>query len=171
MKTIVVRRETAEDETAIRTLVERAFGRANEAALVDALRQRGALTLSLVAVDDQQVVGHILFTPVTVESSSGAFGALGLGPMGVLPEYQRSGIGSQLIRASLDECRQMGHEIVVVLGHPHYYPRFGFAPARPRGIEYTHPVPLEVFMLLELRPGALAGRTGRVQYQPEFGAV
>ena len=88
--------------------------------------------------------------------------------MAVLPEQQRSGIGGQLIRAGLDECRNLGHEIVVVLGHAAYYPRFGFVPANPKGINCEFAVPEEVFMVLELREGALAGRGGVVKFQPEF---
>lgn len=160
--------ERPEDADAIRFVLEEAFGQSNEADLVDALRRRGVLTLSLVALRENEVVGHILFSPVTIESVGSSFGAIGLGPMAVLPPYQRKGIGSQLVRVGLEQCRQAGHEIVVVLGHPDFYPRFGFVPTRHRGIHCEFDVPDNVFMVMELRQGALAGRGGLVKYQPEF---
>jgi putative acetyltransferase len=168
---VAIRQEGPEDAAAIRQVNEQAFGQAEEADIVDALRRRGAFTLSLVALLGDKVVGHILFTPVTIDSGNTSFEALGLGPMAVLPPYQRMGIGSKLIRAGLDQCRQAGHEIVVVLGHPEYYPRFGFSPAKPLGIQYEQEVPDEVFMIAELHAGSLAGRTGIVRYQPEFNSV
>jgi putative acetyltransferase len=124
--------------------------------------------LSLVALLGDQVVGHILFTPVKIESADSSFEAVGLGPMAVLPAYQRKGIGSRLVQSGIEECRRAGHEVVVVVGHPEYYPRFGFLPAKRFGIRYEEEVPEEVFMVLELREGALAGRSGIVRYQPEF---
>jgi len=95
----------------------RAFGQPAEAELVGALRERGQITLSLVAVQEGRIVGHILFSPVTIESDNETYPAVGLEPMAVLPELQRQGIGSLLIKAGLEECRQVGHERVVVLGH------------------------------------------------------
>ena len=97
--------------------------------------------------------------------------ALGLGPMAVLPTRQRQGIGSPLVRTGLAACRDAGHGCVVVLGHPEYYPRFGFTRASRHGVTWEHPAPDEAFMLVELRDGALGGRGGIVRYQPEFGAV
>lgn len=91
--------------------------------------------------------------------------------MAVLPECQRQGIGSLLVREGLRECQRIGHEIVVVLGHPEYYPRFGFVPASSKGLRSEYDVPDEVFMVAELTPGALKGRTGLVKYHPEFNAV
>jgi putative acetyltransferase len=168
---ISVLHERPEDANAIRFLLEEAFGQANEADLVDVLRHRGALTLSLVAIRDNEVLGHILFSPVTIESPGSSFSAIGLGPMAVLPPYQGKGIGSQLVRAGLEQCRQAGHEIVVVLGHPDFYGRFGFVPTRHRGIHCEFDVPDDAFMIMELRQGALAGRGGLVKYQPEFKSV
>ena len=92
-----------------------------EANLVDALRGRVAFTLSLVAVEDDRIVGHILSTPVTIESGSASRTALALGPMAVLPAYQNRGIGSQLVEAGLESCKEAGHHLVFVLGHPNYY--------------------------------------------------
>ena len=168
MAEILIRPETPDDVAAIRAVVEAAFGRPDEADLVDALRDHGGATLSLVAEKDGEVVGHVLFSPVTVESDGGSWGALGLAPMAVAPSCQRQGIGSRLVRAALDACRRAGHEVVVVLGHPECYPRFGFVPARTRGIRYEAEVRDEAFLVLELRDGALAGRGGVVRYRPEF---
>jgi putative acetyltransferase len=165
-----VRPEEPADLDAIRRVNERAFEGSAEADLVEALRAKGAVTLSLVAVGDGRVVGHILFSPVRIESSSGSAAALGLGPMAVLPELQRQGIGSLLVRSGLDACRDSGHEGVVVLGHPLYYPRFGFVPASRYGITSPWDVPDPVFMAIELRPGALRNRAGVARYQPEFGS-
>ncbi len=168
---VAILHERPEDADAIRFVLEQAFGQSNEADLVDALRHRGALMLSLVAIRENEVVGHILFSPVTVESAGSSFKAIGLGPMAVLPPYQRKGIGSRLVRYGLEQCRQAGHEIVVVLGHPDFYSRFGFVPTKHRGIHCEFDVPDDVFMIMELRQGALAGRGGVVKYQPEFKSV
>jgi putative acetyltransferase len=166
-----VRRERPDDVTAIRRAHEEAFGRLAEADLVDALRARGKATLSLVAVRGERVVGHVLFSAVTIEAGDEVTAALGLGPMAVLPAHQRAGVGSLLVRAGLEACRRAGHGSVVVLGHPEYYPRFGFVPAARHGLAWEHPAPDEVFMVLELRPGALTGAGGIVRYEPEFGGV
>ena len=165
---LTIRRETPKDIDSIRYVNEQAFGQKEEAEIIDKLRKRDVVTLSLVAVQADQIVGHILFSPVSVESEHSSFEAITLAPMAVLPEYQRKGIGSQLVRVGLEECRRLGHEIVVVLGHPDYYPRFGFVPASTYGIKCKYDVPDEVFMALELRQGALSGRSGVVKYQPEF---
>src|ERR1044072_6444256 len=168
---LIVRNEKPEDIAAIHEVNEKAFGQPAEANLVDALRANGKVTFSLVAVQDDRVVGHILFSPVTIESEKESFAAVGLAPLAVLPEHQNQGIGSRLVRAGLDECRKALHESVVVLGHPDYYPRFGFTPASRYGIKSEYDVRDEVFMIMELREGALAGRSGTVKYQPEFNDV
>ena len=165
---LTIRRETPEDIDSIHYVNEQAFGQKGEAELVEKLRNRAALTLSLVAVQKSEIVGHILFSPVTMESESSSFEAITLAPMAVLPAYQRKGIGSQMVQVGLEECRRLGHEIVVVVGHPDYYPRFGFVPAKPKGISCEFEVPNEAWMVLELREGALAGRKGTVKFQPEF---
>jgi putative acetyltransferase len=165
---LVVRAETPEDRPAVRRVNELAFGRAGEANLVEALRENVPAHVSLVAEEGAFVVGHIFFSPVTVESASGDWEAVGLAPMAVLPEQQGRGVGSALVREGLKECLRLGREVVFVLGHAEYYPRFGFRPAGPRGINCEFPAPEEFFMVAELRPGALAGRTGLVRYRPEF---
>jgi putative acetyltransferase len=165
---IAVRTEKTEDHKSVRRVNELAFGRRNEADLVDALRANARPYVSSVAVIDEQVVGHILFSPVSVESEGSAFTAMGLAPMAVLPECQNQGIGSRLVREGLKECERLGEDIVVVLGHPNYYPRFGFMPASLKGLRSEYDVPDEVFMVLELSEGALGGRRGLVKYHSEF---
>jgi putative acetyltransferase len=137
---------------------------------VAALRAAGAATLSLVAEQDGRVAGHALFSPVTVTGAAAAWSALGLGPVAVLPELQRGGIGDALVRAGLAECRAQGHEVVFVLGHADYYPRFGFRPAASAGLRWEHGHE-ESFFVAELAPGALGGREGVVRYRPEFAGV
>ena len=166
-----IRHEQRGEVAAIRRVNELAFGQATEADLVDRLRENGDLTLSLVAVDGDQIVGHILFSPVVIESAGQSIMAVGLAPMAVLPERQRQGVGSSLVEAGLDECRRLGHQAVVVLGHPDYYPRFGFVPASRFRLRSEYDVADEVFMAIELRPGALAGCAGTVKYGPEFSDV
>ena len=168
---IIIRAEKGEDHSAVRHINKLAFGRPNEAALVDALRQVAHPHISLVAVLDSQVVGHIFFSAVSIESEDSTFTALGLAPMAILPKYQKRGIGSDLVLEGLKECRCMGHDIVVVIGHPEYYPRFGFTPAKSKGLRCEYDVPDEVFMVAELKPGALNGRRGLVKYHPEFSEV
>ena len=168
---ISIRAEETKDREAIYRVNELAFGQPNEADLVNGLRAKARPYISLVAVEDEQVIGHICFSPVTVESEDGVFSGIGLAPMSVLPEHQNRGIGSQLVREGLKECQRLGHELVVVLGHSKYYPRFGFAPASLKGLRSEYDVPDDVFMALELKEGTLAGRSGLVKYHPEFAKV
>jgi putative acetyltransferase len=168
---VTIRPEQPKDLAGIRHVNEAAFGQPNEANLVDALRANGKVTLSLVAIQDNKVVGHILFSPVTIASEGKTFAALGLGPMAVLPEYQRIGIGSALIDNGLEQCRQSGHTSVLVLGHPKYYPIFGFVPASKYGLKCEYEAPDEAFMVIELKKGSLRGLSGTVKYQPEFNEI
>ena len=166
MTNFQIRLELPDDEIAVRETNEQAFGTSAEATLVDRLRGSPD-SISLVAALADRVVGHILFTPINIEPAARVRVA-GLAPMAVRPENQRTGIGSQLVRAGLDQCRQRGYAAVVVVGHPEFYPRFGFVPASTRGLKCEFPVRDEVFMALELKPGALAGVSGLVRYRPEF---
>ena len=168
---IVIRAENIEDQAEIRRVNDLAFARSNEANLVDGLREHAAPIISLVGALDGKVVGHIFFSPVTVESEEAAFTAMGLASMAVLPAHQNQGVGSLLIREGLKECLRLGYDIVVVLGHANYYPRFGFEPASSKGLRSEYDVPDEVFMVTELKPGALAGCSGLVKYHPEFSKV
>jgi putative acetyltransferase len=164
----VVRKERYDDAEEIRHVNELAFETPAEATLVDLLRGRGKLLVSLVAERDGRLVGHIAFSSVRIEPEAPGLSGAGLGPMAVVPDLQKSGIGSLLVREGLDRCRRLGIDGVVVLGHPRYYPRFGFAPASRFGLRCEWTVPDEVFMAMELRPGALAGISGLARYEPEF---
>lgn len=152
----------------IHHVVQQAFGRAAEANLVDALRRNGKAKISLVAEDNGRVIGHILFSEVTLE---GQLTGIGLAPMAVSPERQNEGIGSRLVEEGLKQCRQTVYPFAVVLGHPEFYPRFGFVPASRFGVKSEYDVRDEVFMALELEKGSLAGFAGIVRYQPEFNEV
>lgn len=165
---MILRPEEERDHPAVYHVNELAFGQPAEARLVDALRRGAEFYISLVAEDDGEIVGHIFFSPVRIESGDDFFIALGLAPMAVHPKHQRKGIGSELVRDGLRRCRENGYPVVVVLGHPEFYPRFGFVPSAPLGITSEYDVPEEVFMVAELEPGALAGRSGLVKYRPEF---
>jgi putative acetyltransferase len=167
----VVRQEREGDAEGIRRVNELAFETPADADLVDRLRLRGKLLVSLVAEPDGAIVGHIAFSPVRLELRAAALAGAGLGPMVVDPELQNRGIDSLLVREGLDRCRVNGTDFLVVLGHAHHYPRFRFAPASRFGLRCTWTVPDEAFMAIELRTGALAGVHGTVRYEPEFDDV
>jgi len=164
---IDVRFERPLDAAAVREVNDEAFGSPIEARIVESLR--GAPDcISLVATRNGLVIGHILFTPVSLEPAVGVRVA-GLGPMAVRPEDQRAGVGGQLIRAGLDACRQHGYSAVVVVGHPAYYPRFGFEPAHTRGLTLRDfDVPEDVFMVIELDAAVRDRLKGAVRYRSEF---
>lgn len=165
--TLIIREECETDHTAIQTINDEAFGSDVESRLIQALRADGSALISLVAEDKGRVVGHIVFSPVTMEPSS-TVKIAGLGPMSVTPQLQRSGIGSQLVKRGLDICQERGYEAAVVLGHPDYYPKFGFKPASTFRIKSTYNVPDDVFMAMELREGALQTVQGTAHYHKAF---
>ena len=164
---LTVRCEEGRDWSSIYRVNEAAFGRADEANLVAELRRDGVVLASLVAEINEQLVGHILFSRMSIEMANGAIPAVALAPLAIVPEYQRQGIGGRLIRDGLDLLRERGERIVIVLGHPDYYPRFGFSPERARLLE--SPFPPEAFMAMELTAGALDGIKGKVKYPAAFG--
>jgi putative acetyltransferase len=162
------------DAAAIRTIHLEAFGGPAEADLVDALRSTPQFIpeLSLVAATAQgEALGHLLLTRVEVHGAAGVSPALALAPMGVRPSVQRQAIGSALVREGIHRARSLGHSAIIVLGHPAYYPRFGFVPARARGLDCQWPCPDEAFMVLELASGALEHVRGRVVYADPFQAL
>jgi putative acetyltransferase len=163
---VEIRDEVPEDAAAIRDVNNRAFGQDQEGNIIDALRSNGAVLLSLVATSRGQVVGHVMYSPASVGDLAGA----ALGPMAVLPEYQRRAIGSKLIEAGNQKLKDRGCPFVIVLGHANYYPRFGFRPARAYGIQCEWEVPDDVFMLLILDSDKTAGINGLARYRPEFSA-
>jgi putative acetyltransferase len=168
---ITIRLERPEDVPRVRRVNELAFGQPAEADLVEGLRQACPASLSLVAEDDA-VVGHILFTSVVVESVGRSVLGMGLAPMAVLPDRQRQGIGSQLVTRGLEILRERGCPFVVVVGHPEYYPRFGFEPASGHGLaSQFQDVPDAAFMVLVLDAHAMAGVSGVAKYREEFNEV
>jgi putative acetyltransferase len=165
--------ETDHYIASIREVETAAFGRTSEAELVEAIRNSPNFIpeLSIVAVEDGTVLGHILFSPIAIETRGQSVPALALAPLAVTPTHQHQGIGSQLVQIGLSKCRELGHGIVVVLGHPRYYQRFGFQTASTFGIQAPFPVPDEAFMVLELKPGALMDVSGIVQYPASFNEI
>lgn len=168
-----IRTEEPGDYAGIERVNRLAFGQDNEARLVAAIRAAAAFdpSLSLVAVCAGEVVGHILFSPIHVETEAGEIPALALAPMAVVPDRQRQEIGSQLVRGGLDAAGGAGHGIVIVVGHAAYYPRFGFTAASRFGLRAPFDVPDEAFMAIELTPGALTRVTGTVRYPAAFDEV
>ena len=144
-----------------------AFPTSAEADLVDALRDRAAPLVSLVAEEDGSVVGHLMCSPATLDGHP-EVRLMGLAPMAVVPARQARGIGAALVREAVARCRALGVDGLIVLGHPGYYPRFGFVPASRWGIRCEYDAPDEAFMAMELRPGALAERSGTARYHPCF---
>ncbi|HEX3721175.1 MAG TPA: N-acetyltransferase [Nitrolancea sp.] len=170
---LTIREERPGEEASISEVNRRAFGRHAEAALVESIRVSNQFIpeLSLVAEQDGEIVGHILFSPVTIRTASGDVPALTLAPVAVLPEFQNRRIGSSLIEHGLIRARELGHDLVLLIGHPRYYPRFGFKPAGPLGIDYPKPIREEVFMVYELVPGAITRAQGTLVYPPAFDGV
>ncbi|MGE3844228.1 MAG: GNAT family N-acetyltransferase [Vicinamibacterales bacterium] len=162
-----IRDELPADIAAIREVNRQAFGQEQEGRLVDALRANGAALLSLVAVVDGSVVGHIFFSPLEVGAVSGA----ALAPMAVLPGYQRRGIGSRLVEGGLERLRVARCPFVVVVGHPAFYPRFGFELAAKYGLGCQWDVPEEAFMVAVLDKQIASGLNGQAVYRGEFASL
>lgn len=165
-----IRADEAADRAAVAAVHLAAFPSAAEARLVNMLRTSGRAAVSLVAETEDQVVGHILFSPVSVEPARPGVAGAGLAPVAVLPSRQCQGIGSQLVMQGIAACRQAGFEFIVVLGDPAYYRRFGFAPASGFGLGNEYGVDRE-FMVLELSAGCLRGMHGTVRYSDEFSSL
>jgi putative acetyltransferase len=163
-----IRPETAADAEGIRDVNDAAFGQAGEGRLVERLRANGAATISLVAEYNGRIVGHILFSPVMIEADGRAAQGLGLGPMAVMPECQGRGIGACLVLEGLERAEADGTPFCVVLGHPHFYPRFGFVPALQHGVRCKWDVADEAFMIRISDPAAMSIICGMAHYRPEF---
>ena len=164
---VVIRREQSGDEGAIRVVNEAAFGRSAEADLIDRLRLEGVVLASFVAEQERRLVGHILFSRTVIDVADEATPSVALAPMAVLPPNQCCGVGSRLVHCGLDWLRTRGERSVLVLGHPRYYPRFGFSTDLARRL--TTPFEPDAFMALELIPGGLDGVRGAVRYPAAFG--
>lgn len=167
---ITISAERPDDIDAVHRLNASAFDTRAEADLVDALRARARPVVSLVAKEADMVVGHIMFSPVSL-SGARAPRIMGLAPMAVAAAYRGRGVGSALVVEGLARCRQLGFGAVVVLGHPGYYPRFGFVNASRFGISSEYDVPDEAFMTVELEPGCLHGASGIARYHDAFGSL
>jgi len=176
-QTITIRKEESFDHNWVIELTEKAFETLeisdhNEGKLVDKLRKAPTFIeeLSLVAEHNGQVVGHILFTPIIIDNGDQQFQSLVLAPVSVLPEFQKMGIGGQLIRGGHQKAKELGFQSAILLGHPEYYPRFGYRPASTWGIKTHYELPSDdVFMAVELTEGALSNVSGMVIFPPEFG--
>jgi putative acetyltransferase len=164
---VILRAETdsPEDRASIRHINEAAFGQPDEADLIDRLRAERAVLVSLIA-EQNHPVGHILFSRMFIDTAAGSIPAVSLAPMAVLPENQRSGIGGRLIQRGLDLLHEQGERITIVVGHPDYYPRFGFSSEKAACL--VSPFPREAFMAMELQAGALNGIRGAVRYAAAF---
>ena len=164
---LIVRSEVLEDCAAIRLVNEEAFGRPDEADLVDRLRAQGVVLASFIAEADGLIVGHILFSRMSIETANNSVAAVALAPLAVIPKFQRQGVGTMLTAHGLDWLRAQSEQIVFVLGHPDYYPRFGFSTDKACFIQ--SPFNPKSFMALELKPTALDGIRGKVRYPEAFG--
>lgn len=164
----MIREEHAQDTKAIREVNVRAFGQSTEADIVDKLRKNCNDLLSLVAVINDRIVGHILFSEARIECENRTVQGMALAPMAVLPEHQRQGIGSELIKVGIDKLSNSNCPFVIVLGHPEYYPRFGFEPASRHGIRCEWEVSDDTFMVLIIDKSEMKGISGVAKYRPEF---
>jgi len=166
---ISIRKEGIEDIHGVRLVNNKAFGRLQEAELVDKLRLNCHELLSLVALHGDQLIGHILFSPAIIEGVHGVLEGMGLAPMAVLPDYQRMGIGSKLVRSGKEILEKNSCPFIIVLGHPNYYPRFGFETASKYGIRCQwEGVPDKAFMILWLDQSKKRGVSGIARYRKEF---
>jgi putative acetyltransferase len=167
---VVIRSEAEHEREAVHHVNQAAFDGDAEANLVETLRDGGFAEVSLVAEVDGVIIGHILFSRLSIVTKIGTADALSLAPMAVLPSHQRRGVGSRLVETGLEACRERGHKVVLVLGHPDFYPRFGFSAELARRLESPFGGG-EAWMALELVPGALEGVEGRAEYSPPFEAL
>lgn len=164
---MLIRTEAPADILPIDRLLKTVFDTEAEANLVMKLRENGNRTLSLVACSDEgELMGYLLFSPVTVDGQDDNW--QGLAPLAVMPEYQRQGIGQALMEEAKSILAELGYPVTVVLGHSDYYPKAGFVKASDHGLNCSWPVPDEAFMVLEMIPGSLAGKSGLVEYSAEF---
>ena len=164
---IEIREEQYSDQDAVRRINEIAFEQGPEAAIVDKLRTSCKEYCSFVAVNKDTVIGHIVFTPVTIDGSN--LIGMGLAPMAVLPSYQKQGIGSSLVQHGLQHLQQSGCPFVIVLGHPEYYPRFDFEPASRYNLKSQwESVPDEAFMVIVFDRNVLPMEGGIARYRAEF---
>jgi putative acetyltransferase len=166
---IHIRPVTADDHPSIRHIAQSAFAGTDEVKLVDALRTGGWVIAELVAEVDDQIVGHVLFSRIALATQTRRISLVSLAPVAVLPDYQKQGIGSRLIRSGLKQLQDQGESVVVVLGHPEYYPRFGFSAELAQSLHSPFSGK-PAWMALEIHSGALKDIQGQVEYSPPFSA-
>ncbi len=166
-----IRKEKDSDKEKIWKVNVESFETEAEANLVNALRDSKIPFISLIAEEDEEIVGHILFTPVELIGDDSGLKLMGLAPMAVLPKFQKKGIGSQLVKTGKEKCSTQGYDAIVVLGHPEYYPKFGFVPSVKYGIKSEYDAPDEAFMVLELKESSLKDKNGIIKYHAAFGSV
>ncbi|KYK35035.1 MAG: hypothetical protein AYK22_08880 [Thermoplasmatales archaeon SG8-52-3] len=167
---VKIRNEEKEDYKKIRNINELAFGQINEGRLVDDLRKKSDFNhlLSLVAEIKERIVGHILFYPIKIKNEKEEFIVLSLAPMAVHPDFQNKGIGSKLVKRGLEAAKETGYDAVIVVGHPNYYPRFGFSPASKWNIKVPIECPDDVFLAIELKKNSLNKLSGLVEFPKEY---
>lgn len=165
---MILRNERPDDLEPIRAINRQAFKGEAEVHLIDQLRRDGDIVLSLVALVNGEAVGHILFSELESLTHGGSIKAVALAPMAVKPEFQEHGIGSALVERGLAICRELGYTVVVVLGHPDYYPRFGFSAEKAQALQSPYAMLGSAYMALDLVPGALDGVEGTVRYPEAF---
>jgi len=168
MKIIIIRKEKPKDIKAIQLLNNKAFEMPEEGKIVDVLREKCDNIQSLVAVIDGEIVGHIFFSPAEINIGDKIIYGMGLAPMAVLPEFQNQGIGSELVKAGLNLMKSKECPYVIVLGHPKFYPRFGFEKASKYSIKSQWDVPDESFMILIMDKETMNNVSGTARYLPEF---
>ncbi|MGG7142723.1 GNAT family N-acetyltransferase [Clostridium nigeriense] len=172
---IIIRKEETKDYEKVEKVIEESFKTAeftdkDEHNLVRRLRKSAEFVkeLSLIAEDNDRIVGHILLTKAFIKENNREFDTLALAPVAVLPDYQKRGIGKSLINKAIEKAIELGYKSIVVLGHENYYPKFGFKKASDYGIKAPFEVPDEAYMILELIPNALNGVNGTVEYSKAF---
>jgi len=169
---IRIRKEKQKDHDEVRIVNEQAFGQPDEGRIVDKLRESCKETVSLIAVSNNEIIGHIFFSPVTIETPAGCIKGMGLAPMAVLPELQNQGVGSMLVNEGVRILKKMSCPFVIVLGHENYYPRFGFERASNYGLKCQwEGVPDDAFMVLILDESVMKGVSGIAKYRDEFDAA
>jgi putative acetyltransferase len=167
-----IRNERPDDIKGIWKINSEAFESELEAKLVNTLRNSDTPYVSLVYEENNELMGHILFTRVELAGDTSGLRIMGLGPMAVAPKFQTKGIGSSLVKVGIQHLKSEGYDAIVVLGHPNYYPRFGFEDASKYGIESQwEEVPGEAFMVLELKNKGLKGKQGTIKFNEAFSSV
>lgn len=164
---MLIKNATDSDLKDVLRIHAEAFGHNKESNLVKELLSDGSARplLSLLAIDNEEAVGHILFTTVRITENEGAISAMILAPLAILPDAQGKRVGGTLIKEGLRHLSELNIDLVFVLGHPAYYPRFGFRPAGSRGLEAPYPVPEKdaaAWMVQELRPGVIGNVNGKI---------